>query len=129
MSIPRITLDAINESIRSVHYFTALQGARMSAIDFINDASEFEGAPVKIPAHDPNLGLLTFCVIVLKNGFTVFGHSACAHPSLFNEVIGREEALKKAKNEIWPLLGFQLKEHLWQSAALAPAAYAEGQIK
>jgi Phage protein (N4 Gp49/phage Sf6 gene 66) family len=48
------------------------------------------------------LMLLTFCVIVLSNGFTVTGESACASPENFNAEIGRKIALGNAKQKIWP---------------------------
>jgi hypothetical protein len=67
----------------------------------------FLGAPV-VPA----LGLLTFCVLVLKNGFTVTGESACASPENFDAEIGRKIARQKAIEKIWPLMGYALKDKL-----------------
>jgi hypothetical protein len=54
----------------------------------------------------------TVCLITLKNGFTLTGESSCADPSNFDEKIGREVAFKEARNKLWPLLGFMLKESL-----------------
>ena len=51
------------------------------------------------------LGLLTFCVLVLRNGFTVTGESACASPENFNAEIGRRIARENAINKVWPLAG------------------------
>lgn len=65
------------------------------------------GAPVL-----PALGLLTFCVLVLKNGFTVTGESACASPENFDAEIGRKIARQNAVQKIWPLMGYALKERL-----------------
>lgn len=65
------------------------------------------GAPVL-----PALGLLTFCVIVLKNGYTVHGVSACVSPENFDAEIGRKVARENAVQEIWPLMGYALKEKL-----------------
>lgn len=65
------------------------------------------GAPVL-----PSLGLLTFCVLVLKNGFTVTGESACASPENFDAEIGRKIARQNAVAKIWPLMGYALKERL-----------------
>lgn len=58
------------------------------------------------------LRLLTFCVLVLRNGFTVTGESACASPENFNADIGRRIARENAINKIWPLMGYALKERL-----------------
>lgn len=55
---------------------------------------------------------VTICLLTLKNGFTVIGESACASPENFDEQIGREVAFKDARNKLWPLLGFLLKDRL-----------------
>ena len=65
------------------------------------------GAPVL-----PSLGLLTFCVIVLKNGFTVTGESACASPENFDAEIGWKIARQNAVQKIWPLMGYELRTKL-----------------
>jgi hypothetical protein len=58
------------------------------------------------------LGLLTFCVLVLKNGFTVTGESACASPENFDAELGRKIARQSAIAKVWPLMGYALKEKL-----------------
>jgi len=60
------------------------------------------------------LQLLTFCVLVLRNGFTVTGESACASPENFDAEIGRKIAKANAVQKMWPLLGYALKERLKQ---------------
>ncbi len=57
---------------------------------------------------------LTICVLTLKNGFTVTGESAAASPENFDEEIGREIARDNARNKIWMLEGYLLKEKLFQ---------------
>ena len=99
---PRVTPAALKDEIVSEHYFTAADGARMSP----------DG---NWPIHKLNtgsLGLLTFCALVLRNGFTVYGASACASPENFNAEIGRRIARENAEREIWPLLGFRLRDEL-----------------
>ena len=58
------------------------------------------------------LKLLTFCVFVLKNGFTVTGESACASPENFDAEIGRKIARENAVNKVWMLEGYLLKQKL-----------------
>ena len=58
------------------------------------------------------LKLLTFCVLVLRNGFTVTGESACASPENFDAELGRKIARQNAINKVWPLMGYALKEKL-----------------
>ena len=62
--------------------------------------------------HDIALGLLTFCVLVLRNGFTVTGESACASPENFDAEIGRKVARQNAINKVWPLMGYELRSKL-----------------
>ena len=55
---------------------------------------------------------LTVCCLHLANGFTVTGESACASPENFNEEIGRELAKKQARDKIWALEGYALRNKL-----------------
>ena len=59
--------------------------------------------------------VLTICVLTLKNGFTVTGESACASPSNYNKEIGDKIARDNAKDKIWLLEGYLLKEKLYLS--------------
>ena len=58
------------------------------------------------------LSLLTFCVLVLRNGFTVTGESACASPENFDAEVGRKIARQNAVQKIWPLMGYELRSQL-----------------
>ena len=105
LTAPRITPADIEANIASEHFFTAEQGAFAAF-------SPPAGADVVPPA----LSLLTFCVLVLRNGFTVTGESACASPENFDAEIGRKIARQNAVAKIWPLLGFSLKQKLHEAA-------------
>lgn len=94
----RVTPADIEAEISSEHYFTAADGYR-SAPCFDPNGQPTDCLPPPAP-----LELLTFCVLVLKNGFTVTGESACASPENFNADIGRRIAREHAVNKIWPLL-------------------------
>lgn len=65
------------------------------------------------------LGLLTICVLVLRNGFTVTGESACVSPENFDAELGRKIARANAVNKMWPLMGYALKDKLAESEKLA----------
>ncbi|EJL90261.1 Gp49 family protein [Pantoea sp. GM01] len=103
---PRVTPDHIQSVITSEHYFTANDGANFAFIEEQREPS------VKIPEWPEALHLLTFCVLVLKNGFTVTGESACASPENFDAEIGRKIARENAVNKIWMLEGYLLKQRL-----------------
>ena len=55
---------------------------------------------------------LTVCCLTLKNGFTVTGESACASPENFDAEIGKKIARQNAREKLWPLLGFRLRDKL-----------------
>lgn len=55
---------------------------------------------------------LTVCVLTLKNGYNVTGESAAASPDNFDESIGRKIARENARNKIWSLEGYLLKQKL-----------------
>jgi len=59
---------------------------------------------------------LTICCLTLENGFTVTGESACASPENFNAELGRKIAKDNAKNKIWALEGYVLKQKLYEAA-------------
>ena len=109
LTAPRVTPADLKANIASEHYFTAGGAVRLFA------ASRSSGGDMEEPPKA--LDLLTFCVLVLKNGFTVTGESACASPENFNAEIGRSIARENAVQKMWPLMGYALKERLSKSAA------------
>lgn len=111
---PRITPADIEANIVSEHYFTARDGRRGALVDGTYVGRE---KPEINEADLVPLDLLTFCVLVLRNGFTVTGESACASPENFNEEIGRKVARENAVNKVWPLMGYQLRSKLAGGAA------------
>lgn len=101
LTAPRVTPADIEANIASEHYFTASDGIAGRCYREIS------------ALHSPSeLKLLTFCVLVLRNGFTATGESACASPENFDAEIGRKIARDNAVQKIWPLMGYALKEKL-----------------
>ena len=99
LTAPRVTPADIEENIASEHFFTAAQGSQAAR------------APGSTP-HLESLGLLTFCVLVLRNGFTVTGESACASPENFDAELGRKIARQNAVSKVCPLMGYELRSKL-----------------
>lgn len=104
LSGPRIAPEDIEATIASEHYFTAAEGFLGHAW-----ANTLDARGIKPPAP---LELLTICVLTLRNGYTIVGHSACASPQNFDATIGRKIARQNATQQIWPLLGYALKNVL-----------------
>ena len=114
MSEPRIIKpEDIEGYILSEHFFNAHDAVTYNA-----------GGPTVAPPEE--LKRLTFCVIVLKNGFTVTGESACADPRKYNKEIGEKIARANALNKVWPLMGYVLRSQLaGVSGLLEPEGYKD----
>lgn len=97
---PRVSLDDMKAKIADEYYFTAGQAV----------------AALKQPTN-PNspLDLLTICILVMQNGFTVIGKSAPASPENFDAAKGRLFAYEDAIKQLWPLEGYALREKLSNS--------------
>jgi hypothetical protein len=104
LTAPRVTPQDLKDNIYAAHYFTAEDGVQGALAKTCRE----------LGVESPVLSLLTFCVIVLRNGFTVTGESACASPENFDAEIGRKIAFENAKQKVWPLMGYALKNSLFQ---------------
>ena len=117
LTAPRVTPADIEENIRREFYFTAEHGQLgYEWIELLdrqtpdpNNPDHWSGDGEALPE---GLRLLTFCVLVLQNGFTVTGESVCASPENFDAEIGRKIARENAVKKIWPLLGYELRTRL-----------------
>ena len=107
LTAARVKPEDIEANIASEHYAVAsdMFGVSMSVAHPGGDN------------YPEQLKLLTFCVLVLRNGFTVTGESAVASPENFDADIGRKIARANAVNKIWPLMGYALKQRLHDQAA------------
>lgn len=59
---------------------------------------------------------MTVCALTLRNGYIVTGESAAASPENFNAEIGRKIARDNARNKIWALEGYLLRDRLAKAA-------------
>ncbi len=109
LTAPRVTSADIEAEIASEHYFTAWDG-RLGAL--AHDAYVGRERPQKADADLLPLSQLTFCVLVLRNGFTVTGESTCASPENFGAEISRKIARHNAVKNVRRLLGFRLRDRL-----------------
>ncbi|MBJ9142270.1 Gp49 family protein [Citrobacter koseri] len=108
LTAPRVTPEQIESVIVAENYFTAADGV-LGAYKSNGDVYIGTQSGDETTAAHP---LLTFCVLVLRNGFTVTGESACASPENFDPEIGRKIARENAVNKIWMLEGYLLKQKL-----------------
>lgn len=89
---------------------------RVSLTDIENSIAERHdlngGVVAGVPNKDHSLYLLSICLVVMKNGFTIIGKSAPASADNFNAELGRKLAYEDAVRQIWPLMGFALRDRL-----------------
>ncbi|WP_347454279.1 Gp49 family protein [Acinetobacter thermotolerans] len=101
LNAPRLTPDHIDSKVKVIRYLTGDVTPAYTADGYENDRSA---------------ACLTICILTLENGFTVTGESACASPENFDKLIGQKIAYENARNKIWQLEGYLLKEKLHQAA-------------
>ena len=99
LNAPRLTPDHIDSKIKAVEYILPRDVCKRD-----NGVEVFD-APLPLQT-------LTFCILTLENGFTVTGESACASPENFDAEIGKKIAYDNAREKIWLLEGYLLKEKL-----------------
>lgn len=99
LNAPRITPEHIDSKIKAVEYILPREVCKRD-----NGVEVFD-APLPLQT-------LTFCILTLENGFTVTGESACASPENYDAKIGKEVAYNNAREKIWVLEGYLLKEKL-----------------
>ena len=103
LTAPRVTPADIEAHIASEWFYN------------MGERSQFDPKDQPPPPANSPLYLLTICVLVLKNGFTVTGESACASPGNFDAELGRKIARQNAVAKIWPLMGYELKCRLHEA--------------
>lgn len=99
MSEEQIEKEIQAKNLNAPRLTTALIDSKVKAVDY----HVFPGS------------CLTVCCMKLANGFTVTGESACASPENFNAEIGKKIAFEQARNKIWMLEGYLLKQSLFET--------------
>lgn len=64
---------------------------------------------------------VTVCCLTLRNGLNTVGESASASPENFDAEVGRKVARDKAREKIWALEGYRLKQSLYEQPAPSEA--------
>ena len=104
---PRTDDEGIEQQIQA----KGLNAPRLSPADL--DANI---AHVEIVKHVSQSGqVLRWAVLTARNGFAVTGRpSASVSAENDDADIGEQVAIASARQELWPLMGYQLKEKLFQ---------------
>ena len=78
--------------------------------------SLIDGKIVKKYYHIVPDTTLTICVLTLENGYQVVGKSASVSKDNFNKEIGEKIAFEDAREQIWNLEGYLLKDIEYKKA-------------
>jgi len=105
---PRVSLSDIEAAIAGKYWGTADQ--------LVGPTNE-NGSRPKFCATDL-LKHMTVCVLIMRNGFIVIGKSAPASPENFNAALGAKLAYEDAIRQLWPLMGFALRQRFYETPAL-----------
>lgn len=116
LNAPRLTPDHIDSKIKAVEYILPRDVCKRD-----NGVEVFD-APLPLQT-------LTFCILTLENGFTVTGESACASPENFDADIGKKIAYDNAREKIWLLEGYLLKEKLNHQIKIQEKRITLGDVK
>lgn len=108
---PRVSLADIEANIAATIYLSGIDAVK-AAIRRHSLGTEVDYEHFARKAVGNHLDTLTLCLLVLKNGFTVIGHSAPADPANYDVNLGRKLAYENAVRQVWPLMGYALKEKL-----------------
>ena len=121
---PRVTLDSMKANIAYEAYFTV--GDAIASIEYTDDEGESSllvmSRPTDMSQVDTQLGILTICVLTMRNGFTIIGKSAPASPENFDAEKGRTFAFEDAIEQLWPLEGYLLRHQLSSVPEAPPAS-------
>lgn len=116
-----VTKQDVDAAIAYEHYFTAAEGVAgaLAVIDETRKRHGLPPMPVLPPMRSaPSLARVTICVLVLRNGFTVSGTNACVSDALFDAEKGRAFARQKAYDQVWHLLGYELRSEIAATAVV-----------
>lgn len=93
---PRVSLADIEANIAEKHFLLGIQAAAAGG-----NTSAYH-----------SLDTLTLCLLVTRNGFVLVGKSAPASADNFDPILGRKLAYEDAVRQLWPLMGYALREQL-----------------
>ena len=110
LKAPRVMPSDIEANILFEGYHSAWEGANYADGGSVKPGITAEQASL----IGVSLALVTICTLVLKNGFVAVGVSACASPANFDPMIGRKLAREKAMDDVWMVMGYELRSRLSQ---------------
>ena len=116
----RVKLADIEAAILSEVYLTGNLLA-ITASDVGEVSGSYDANEEHVLFH---LQHLTICVVVMRNGFSVVGKAAPADPANFNPALGRKFAREDAIRQLWPLMGYALRDRLATASAEIGAGVA-----
>lgn len=102
--IRKVTMADLEAQVKSQFFFTARDGVYRN---------EMAGSDAAALSH------VMICVLILHNGLKLVGvNTGSVDPRDYNADMAMKMARADAINQLWPMLGFQLKEQLYMEAEM-----------
>jgi len=125
LTAPRITPADIEANIAIEYYFTASDGVDGADIGRLREQNPDEPLTFEPLSQEAEcissdgvtaqLQLLTFCVLLLRNGTKVVGiNYGSIDPNQHDAELGKEAARAHAIEQVFPLMGYELRSKLTQ---------------
>jgi len=110
LTAPRVTPADIEAAIAKEFYFTGAEGLYGSAgLRENGDSEGHSNQYVKALSH------VTICALVLRNGHKIIGiNTGPVSTDNFDPELGRKLARQNAIDQVWPLMGYALRDRLHQ---------------
>lgn len=105
-----ISSPEVKDCIKAVYYLNAQEAVDNALAEFGMEAS-----------YGDDLKVLTICIAVLRNGFTIIGKSACVDPAIYDAEIGRKIAYADACRQAESYTGFLRKQDMYEEAIFEDA--------
>jgi hypothetical protein len=93
-----------------------IERAIAARFDVTGEAALFPQNSIPAACYE-SLRVLSICILVMRNGFTIIGKAAPASPANFDRALGIKLAYEDAVRQVWPLMGYALRDRNTPHAA------------
>ena len=100
-----VDADAVIANIAQEFFFTAAEGVDGAGPNMETGRRDWPSL-----SYEENLKRITFCVLVLRNGFVVTGEAFCASTEIIDNELGRAAARLNAMKKIYPLMHYAIMD-------------------
>ncbi len=111
----KITVKDVEDNIQDTVFFSGADGY---------NGQHFR-TTIGFPNTPKRLELVTFCVLVLRNGFIITGQSMCANAENYDKAVGEEWACKNAMDKVIEVMTYGAMAQPKDTRAVAQKSLAK----